>query len=142
MSEFNILANTLTENMFSNVNNLVYLGIDNVKDAQNIIANSSLNLINDLIVCQSEKFITNSVARNICCTYDMEEKLCKSNNYIILNYNETSDFSYDLGFKVGSDFRKCVSFIMKDNVMIGPEEKLEINQIQQLKYIFLNMQKV
>ena len=129
MNEFLILENTTTENMFSNVTNLEYLGIDHVEDANKIITNSPLNSINDLIVCQSEKLITNSGARNICCSlYDMEEKICKSDNYIILNFNETSDFSYDYGFIVGSDFRKKVSFIKKDKVMFASEEKLEIKE--------------
>ena len=137
MSEFNILENTATENMFQDVNKLKYLGIDNVKDANEIITNSPLNSINDLIVCQSEKLITNSGARNICCSYDIEEELCIYDNYIRVSFNESSDFTYDSGFKVGNDFRKIVSFIMKDNVMYGPEDKLEIKQNSEIEiYIF------
>ena len=122
ISEFNILTNTVTENMFYNVNNLKYLGIDNIEDVNKIITDSPLNSINDLIVCQSEKLIENSGARNICCSsYVMEKELCISDNYIIVTFNESSNFVYDSGFKVGSEFRKRISFIMKDNIMIGPE---------------------
>ena len=67
MNDFKILENTATENMFYNVNNLEYLGIDHVEDINKAITGSPLNSINNLIVCQSEKLITNSGARNICC---------------------------------------------------------------------------
>ena len=135
ISEFNILTNTVTENMFYNVNNLKYLGIDNVEDVNKIITDSPLNSLNDLIFCQSEKLIENSGARNICCSsYVMEKELCISDNYIIVTFNESSNFVYDSGFKVGSDYRtNRIKFIMKGNIMIGPEQKLNI---------FLNIQQV
>ena len=137
ISEFKISENTVTESMFYNVNNLKYLGIDHVEDANKIITGSSLNSINDLIVCQSEKLIENPTARNICCTYDLEKELCISDNYVIVNFNETSDFTYESGFKKGNEFRKIVSFIMKDNVMFGPEQKLEIKSNSKIElYIF------
>ena len=140
MNDFKILENTATENMFYNVNNLEYLGIDHVEDINKAITGSPLNSINDLIVCQSEKLITNSGARNICCIYDREKDLCISDNYIIVNYNESSDFTYDSGFKVGSDFRKRISFIIKDNVMFASEEKLEIKPNTKIEiHIFENL---
>ena len=137
MNEFTIPKNAITENMFYNVNNLKYLGIDHIEDANKIITESPLNSINDLIFCQSEKLIENPAARNICCTYDLEKELCISDNYTIVNFNETSDFTYESGFKIGNEFRKIVSFIMKDNVMFGPEEKLEIKSNSKIEiYIF------
>jgi len=140
MNDFKILENTATENMFYNVNNLEYLGIDHVEDINKAITGSPLNSINNLIVCQSEKLITNSGARNICCIYDREKKLCISDNYIIVNYNESSDFTYDSGFKVGSDFRKRISFIIKGNVMFASEEKLEIKPSSKIEiHIFENL---
>ena len=60
--------------MFYNVNNLKYLSIDNVLDANKIITDSPLNSIDNLAVCQSEKLIINQRERNICCSvYYMEE---------------------------------------------------------------------
>ena len=43
-----------------------------------------------------------------------------------MHFNESSNFIYDSGFKVESDYRKSVNFIIKDGVMFGPEQKLNI----------------
>jgi hypothetical protein len=40
--------------MFQNIKNLRYLDINRVKDPNNIISGSSINEINDLIVCQKK----------------------------------------------------------------------------------------
>ena len=129
MSEFNISKEKKTENMFQDINKLEYLGIDNVVDPNRIFYFSppKSESTRNLIVCQSENLVQTSGARNICCSsYDIKEQFCKSDNYIKVTFNESSNFSYESGFKVGSDFRKIVSFIKKDNDKIGPQEKLTI----------------
>ena len=68
---------TMVLDIFSNCEKLKYVNLYNVLD-NCVISGSSLNEIDDLIVCQKNEIITNQAAKNICSgyNYDINSDTC------------------------------------------------------------------
>ena len=113
------------EPVFSNNNKLRYINLENIKydDSEDYdegtCGNNQCDLplnYNDkpLIVCQTNKFITNTNIYEICCKFNVETEMCESDNYIVLYFNH--DCTYENGFKKG--FRNDINFINYNNETI------------------------
>ena len=111
-----------SEQIFENVNKLRYINLENIKydDSEDYdegtCGNNQCDLplnYNDkpLIVCQTNKFITNTNIFEICCKFNVETEMCESDNYIVLYFNQ--DCTYENGFKKG--FRNDINFINYNN---------------------------
>ena len=111
ISHFNLDNITNHENIFINVGTLRYIDLYYVEDRYKIIQNSTLNNLNDLIVCQKEEEILSTHDNNRekrCCYFNITLNMCQSNNYIILYYGKESE--YRNGFI--NKYRNGVSFII------------------------------
>jgi len=86
--------------IFYNMKNIEYLGIENGKT--NDIFNTELkgkyglNDKDNLMVCQSEKIITNS--NDNCCYYDINNHECGCFNYISLSYSKNVEYENGFNF--------------------------------------------
>jgi len=68
ISNFNMENVTKSESMFSGVNNLQYINIYNMIDSQNIIGQSELKNLADLIICGQASILNKETSK--CCYYD------------------------------------------------------------------------
>ena len=75
-----------------------------------------------LIVCQDGNYITTYNTHYICCSFNTEKKICESDNYITIKYEQTC--FYLAGF--GNEFRKNISFIKYNNETIGVTSNLHL----------------
>jgi hypothetical protein len=80
------------DSMFEGIENLKYINLYKVKDANNIITNSHLQNIKGLTVCQQEKLFTNENIIDKCCLFNIETNQCEYTNYITLYYKEDVNY--------------------------------------------------
>ena len=117
-----IPQNAQTTDMFKDVKNLIYLDIKTFNDAKKVITSSPLNQIEDLKVCQSGSFITNSKRNDVCCTINLEKNKCSSSNYITVTYQ--NDVSYEAGkFPIN---RNNIAFLNIGKKSLGPKNALSL----------------
>ena len=132
-----------SNDVFNNVNNLRYIDIQNMKYSSteefnentciNHNCNLALNYNNDpIIVCQNNKFITNSNIKEICCEYDIENNICTAYNYIFIYFNH--DVNYPTGFK--NIYRNSVTFINYNGETLTSTDALNIISNTQLEIYF------
>ena len=98
------IESLISNDILTNVNNLKYINIKNAKyneendDCGNNNCELPLNYDNKpIIVCQTNKFITNENIYEICCKFNVETEMYESDNYIVLYYHQ--DCIYEDGFK-------------------------------------------
>ena len=119
--------------VFTNVNKLRYINIQNMKYSsteeynENTCINHDCNLplnYNDkpIIVCQSNKFITNSNIKEICCRFDIELNRCITYNYIYIYFNH--NVNYPNGFK--NNYRNGIAFIYNNDEVLTSTDSLNI----------------
>ena len=129
--------------VFTNVNKLRYINIKNMKYSsteeynENTCINHDCNLplnYNDqpIIVCQSNKFITNSNIKEICCEFDIELNTCLTYNYIYIYFNH--NVNYPNGFK--NNYRNGISFIINNGELLTSIDALNILANTQLEISF------
>jgi surface protein len=108
ISNFNMENVNKSESMFSGVNNLQYINIYNMIDSQNIIGQSELKNLADLIICGQASILNKETSK--CCYYDYfsDNKGCLSTNYMIIYYG--NDAEYPNGFQ--NKFRNDSIFII------------------------------
>ena len=122
---FNTENLTTATNMFSN--NLLYLDISNMTENEIIKDEfSSLNSNTDLLICQTKNIVQD--ANNACCEFTKKhnrrskrsknKKMCYTNNYIIVQYGEKTE--YPNGF--GNQYRNGVAFINYNNKFYSKNE--------------------
>ena len=119
-------------NVFNNANNIRYLNIKNMKYSStedyddntcvNHDCNLPLNYDETIFVCQSNKFITNSNIKEICCSYDIENNACLSFYYFSIYFNQ--NINYPTGFK--NNYRNGIAFINYNGNTISSSEELNI----------------
>ena len=85
-----------------------------------------------VIVCQTIEFLKNTNIYNICCTFDIETKMCTSDNYIILYFN--NECSYANGFK--NNYRNGINFINYNGETITDSSVLNIIEDTHLEIHF------
>ena len=117
ISNFDMENVTKSESMFSGVSNLKYINIYNMIDSQNIIGQSDLKNLADLIICGQASILNKETSK--CCYYDYEKEGCLSTNYMIIYYG--NDGEYPNGFQ--NKFRNNVSFIINGDL----RDKLNIS---------------
>ena len=120
--------------MFSDsksLNNLQYIDISNMTENELIKEKlSSLNSNTDLLICQTKNIVQD--ANNACCEFTKKhnrkgkrsknKKMCYTNNYIIVQYGEKTE--YPNGF--GNQYRNGVAFINYNNKFYSKNESLTI----------------
>ena len=109
--------------IFLNSNKMKYINLYNTIDT-GLISNSSLNNINDLIVCQKNIIITNPTAQNKCFEYDfdIDKDTCNESEFLSFStdFNEISENSI-----LSSDFSPFISdsiYNSIDNTNLNNEE--------------------
>ena len=108
ISNFNMKKVKTATNMFKDVTNLKYINLFHITEPYELITNSDLKDINNLIVCQNENIIKNKDITNKCCYYDTDNEQCDLTNHILVYYRE--GFSYSRGFK--NDYRKNIGYLI------------------------------
>ena len=112
LSNFNMENVNSSESMFSGINNLRYIDIYNLIDSRNIIEQSELKNLRNLIICGRESIFEKNIHE--CCYYDYysENKKCLSNNYMIVYYRKGAE--YQNGFQ--NEYRSNISFIVNNDL--------------------------
>ncbi len=85
-----------------------------------------------VIVCQTNKFITNSNIYEICCTFNYDFDMCISDNFIVLNFNH--ECSYTNGFK--NNYRNDINFINYNGETLPDSSALNIAKDTELEIHF------
>ena len=130
------------ENMFSNLLNLGYINIYNVKNTKDYIKQSILKDIDNLTICQKEDIIISTKnAYYNCCYYDILSNICESYNYMLIYYDQ--DVTYEKGFSNNSDseidaFREEDYFIINNiyNYKINKTSELVVKKRNKLEVYF------
>ena len=125
ISNFNMQNVNKYDDMFTDVGaNLKFLNLYNVEDLKEIIINSVLNTLNNLIVCQKDKIITNQNAFYYCCYFNFTTEKCEDDTTNLFRIIFASDAEYPNGFE--SEYRKNIKFIIgKDhNEKISPSTNI------------------
>ena len=125
ISHFSMEKISKVDSMFENLINLKYINLYKAQDANDLIANSELNNIDKLTVCQSDNILKREDVINKCCSYNIETDECEYTNYIVAYYG--SDVEYSGGFK--NKYRNNIDYIIYDNVKISDTESFEIKKI-------------
>ena len=144
----NFYMQQLMENtdVFKNVNKLRYINIENMKYNEgeeyndDTCVNHDCNLplnYNDkpIIVCQSNKFITNSNILDICCFYNPDLDICQTYSFIVLHFNQNTH--YENGFK--NEFRESIEFVNYNNSTLTTTSELNILAGTQLEIYFYDI---
>ena len=144
----NFYMQQLMENtdVFKNVNKLRYINIENMKYNEgeeyndDTCVNHDCNLplnYNDkpIIVCQSNKFITNSNILDICCFYNPDLDICQTYSFIVLYFNQNTH--YENGFK--NEFRESIAFVNYNNSTLTTTSELNILAGTQLEIYFYDI---
>ena len=144
----NFYMQQLMENtdVFKNVNKLRYINIQNMKYNEgeeyndDTCVNHDCNLplnYNDkpIIVCQSNKFITNSNILDICCFYNPDLDICQTYSFIVLHFNQNTH--YENGFK--NEFRESIAFVNYNNSTLTTTSELNILAGTQLEIYFYDI---
>ena len=143
ISSFNMKSISASNNyVFSNLINLKYINLYNVKDTNNIINESQLKYIKNLTVCQKEDIIKEETMDfyDICCYYNISTNTCESGNYMLIYYGQDATyengFSFNANTEIESIFRNEEYFIIngdylnkkskEDKLFIGKGGKLEV----------------
>ena len=144
ISSFNmeVVDSRNVDNMFSNLLNLKYINIYNVKNTKDFIRQSYLKDIDNLTICQKEDIIISEKnAYYNCCYYDMQSNQCEYYNFMLIYFAQ--DVKYKKGFSnnEGSQsdvFRNDDYFIINKNYTdkINGETELEIKKGNKLKVYF------
>ena len=132
--------------VFKNVNKLRYINIENMKYNEgeeyndDTCVNHDCNLplnYNDkpIIVCQSNKFITNSNILDICCFYNPDLDICQTYSFIVLQFNQNTH--YENGFK--NEFRESIEFVNYNNSTLTTTSELNILAGTQLEIYFYDI---
>ena len=126
ISNFNLDNITDSQNIFTGIKSLRYINLFNVEDKNNIIQNSALKDLSDLVVCQKEEILSTNTNNRKCCYYNILDKMCESDNYIIVYYGKKSE--YKNGFI--NKYRDNISFIINGyyNNILGSNEELIIKE--------------
>jgi len=126
ISNFNLDNITDSQNIFKGIKSLRYINLFNVEDKNNIIQNSALKDLSDLVVCQKEEILSTNTNNRKCCYYNILDKMCESDNYIIVYYGKKSE--YKNGFI--NKYRDNISFIINGyyNNILGSNEELIIKE--------------
>ena len=144
----NFYMQQLMENtdVFKNVNKLRYINIENMKYNEgeeyndDTCVNHDCNLplnYNDkpIIVCQTNKFITNSNILDICCFYNPDLDICQTYSFIVLHFNQNTH--YENGFK--NEFRESIAFVNYNNSTLTTTSELNILAGTQLEIYFYDI---
>ena len=123
LSSFDTSSVTDMSNMLSGCDSLEYIDISNMAENEMIKKElSSLNSKKDLLICQTSDIIQD--VNTACCdVYTDENKICHTNNYIKVQYGEST--SYPNGF--GNKNRDAVVFIMYKDTYYLKNESLNID---------------
>ena len=131
--------------MFFNTGNLKYINLYDINVSegflQDLTGEFGINNKENLIVCQSQKFITNEKAKFIYCDFDVEKGICSPSNYISVYYKEDTTYTY--GFQYNSQHqeieeRKNMHSIIYFNTTYINKNKLVIKAKTEIKiYFFL-----
>ena len=110
--------------LFTDLTNLKYINLSNVKNYDILKSSSELSTKNDLTICQDEEIINNENAKYIC-----QIPYKNSSNYIIVYYG--NDVVYKNGFSFNEEedlnkYRKDIEFINIENNTFYSSNYLEI----------------
>ena len=131
MSNLNIQNVNGISNMFNNNNNLRYIVLKNT----NISEKESLGLDDTIIICRDDNTLQNITNPNICCDFDLEYSICRTNNYITVNFSKSIDYSQ--GFSESNTNRNSISFINYNNITYGINKITTINKNDIIELHFL-----
>ena len=139
INSFDMKSVISADKIFFTLNSLKYINIYHVENSGEYIKTSSLNNIENLIVCQKEKILSSSSIKDECCYYDMETLKCESetSNYMVVYYGKNAEYSE--GFAKG--FREGIKFIINNdhNSKITGTEKLSIKAGNRIEIYFSNV---
>ena len=114
ISGFNMESVTNLGNMFQGLTKLNYIILQDFTTSesfkQEISKVNGLDKLNKrLLVCQDKenKILTNEKYKTHCCNFDIEKHMCISNNYLVVNYQESTE--YNSNFL--NDYRNDIVFI-------------------------------
>ena len=119
LGNFNMEKVSKADNMFNEFGNLKYVNLYEAKNTSNYIAESVLNNMDSLTICQKDNIITNQNAHYDCCYFDIIEKTCKE-NFIKVYYGK--DVEYKDGFQ--NEGRIDIDFLFDPSNNL----KLQLNQ--------------
>ena len=122
LSNFNMQQVTRAGDMFTGLTSLIYLNATNMVLSQGGISNQFFIESQHLIVCQSQDIFRNNKLYEICCSFNVENEMCESDNYITLYFNQ--DCNYENGFK--NDNRNNINFINYDGSTVTDSNELNI----------------
>ena len=117
ISNFNPDQLESNDYMFNRMNNIKYINIYNIQNEKLKQAiNSNFNTKNELVICQSENILNNTNAIYACCDFTKSPLKCDSNNYMIVKYNDTVNYTY--GFINGNcPSRNQISYIINKDFL-------------------------
>ena len=126
ISNFNPDQLESNDYMFDGMNNIKYINIYNIQNGKLKQAiNSNFNTKNELVICQSENILNNINAIYACCDFTKSPLKCDSNNYMIVKYNDTVNYTY--GFINGNcPSRNQISYIINKDFLLKITEPLLI----------------
>jgi len=111
ISRFNMQNVTNALNMFSDLNSLKYVNLYNVENSNGFITESDLNGKSPLLVCQSDKLITNEQeVTYTCCNFDFIAETCEEDTSNLFRVIFASNAEYPDGFI--KDYRNDINFII------------------------------
>ena len=114
--------------MFAGLESIKYINLFNMKSEKikGAFTNADLSSKNDLIICQSEKFITNDNLIYLCCDYSKSPLQCdNNNNYIIVKYKDTVNYISGF-FNDNIPSRNKTSYINNQGSFLGIRGPLTI----------------
>ena len=122
ISNFNPKSGGLSvDEMFDGLESIKYINLFNMKSEKikGAFTNADLSSKNDLIICQSEKFITNDNLIYLCCDFSKSPLQCdNNNNYIIVKYKDTVNYTSGF-FNDNIPSRNKTSYINNQGSFLG-----------------------
>ena len=95
LSNLNLKNIESSNDVFKDIQKLSYINTHNISNINNANLDAILKL--NLIVCQRDTILESDNFKYICCDFNLEQKMCHSNNYITVKYIPNSNYSF--GFK-------------------------------------------
>ena len=131
MSYLDLLKVESAEFMLDGANSLKYLDFRDSKLADAILKN--LFKDENIYTCLGQ---AKSDYKEICCKFDIENKECNYENYILINYGINNE-SYQFSSECEECF-KDIGFLTVEDKIISKNEKFEVQTEIEVKIFFVN----
>ena len=139
ISNFNFEKIENSINIFNGLENLRYINIYNTKNLNKINLSELIDL--NLTVCQNDIIINSTNAKYICCDFNLELKMCHSNNYITVKYRDKTIYLDGFSNVINSIYgykyyRYGINYIISGNSIFRNDEELTIDANKSIEIHF------